>query len=187
MQQENQNNQNNQNRRSSQSNQRAGQYQKRRTGQNTNPDKDKGRNRSVGSSQSLSCRGRPQSRGTDSSGSGSSSDFGRASGHLQVRNQGRNIAPAGNAGTVRETGRRPQHGRANGASRIKDLKIISARRTVRNRQEYDSFEYGNDMIIVDVGMSFPEENMPGIDCHTGFHICQGQHLQASRNCSYTRS
>lgn len=25
------------------------------------------------------------------------------------------------------------------------------------------FEYGNDMIIVDVGMAFPEENMPGVD------------------------
>ncbi|MCH4153512.1 MAG: ribonuclease J [Saccharofermentans sp.] len=164
MQQENQNNQNNQNRRSSQSNQRAGQYQKRRTGQNTNPDKDKGRNRSVGSSQSLSRRGRPQSRGTDSSGSGSSSDFGRASGHLQVRNQGMNIAPAGNAGTVRETGRRPQHGRANGASRTKDLKIIPLGGLSEIGKNMTAFEYGNDMIIVDVGMSFPEENMPGIDC-----------------------
>ncbi|MCR4689414.1 MAG: ribonuclease J [Saccharofermentans sp.] len=26
------------------------------------------------------------------------------------------------------------------------------------------FEYGNDMIMVDCGMSFPEENMPGVDC-----------------------
>ena len=27
-----------------------------------------------------------------------------------------------------------------------------------------AFEYGNDIIIVDCGMSFPEENMPGVDC-----------------------
>ena len=27
-----------------------------------------------------------------------------------------------------------------------------------------AIEYGNDMIIVDCGMSFPEENMPGVDC-----------------------
>ena len=27
-----------------------------------------------------------------------------------------------------------------------------------------AFEYNNDIIIVDCGMSFPEENMPGVDC-----------------------
>ena len=26
-----------------------------------------------------------------------------------------------------------------------------------------AFEYNNDIIIVDCGMSFPEENMPGVD------------------------
>ena len=25
------------------------------------------------------------------------------------------------------------------------------------------FEYGNDIVIIDMGMQFPEEDMPGID------------------------
>ena len=46
----------------------------------------------------------------------------------------------------------------------KDLKIIPLGGLGEVGKNMTAFEYGNDMIIVDVGMSFPDENMPGIDC-----------------------
>ena len=44
------------------------------------------------------------------------------------------------------------------------LKIIPLGGLTEIGKNMTVFEYGNDMIIIDVGMSFPEENMPGIDC-----------------------
>ena len=46
----------------------------------------------------------------------------------------------------------------------KDLKIIPLGGLGEIGMNMTAFEYGNDMIIVDVGMSFPDENMPGVDC-----------------------
>lgn len=46
----------------------------------------------------------------------------------------------------------------------KDLKIIPLGGLGEIGKNMTAFEYGNDMIIVDVGMSFPDENMPGVDC-----------------------
>ena len=46
----------------------------------------------------------------------------------------------------------------------KKLKIIPLGGLTEIGKNMTVFEYGNDMIIIDVGMSFPEENMPGIDC-----------------------
>lgn len=46
----------------------------------------------------------------------------------------------------------------------KDLKIIPLGGLGEIGMNMTAFEYGNDMVIVDVGMSFPDENMPGVDC-----------------------
>ena len=46
----------------------------------------------------------------------------------------------------------------------KELKIIPLGGLGEVGKNMTAFEYGNDMIIVDVGMSFPDENMPGVDC-----------------------
>lgn len=46
----------------------------------------------------------------------------------------------------------------------KRLKIIPLGGLCEIGKNMTAFEYGNDMVIVDVGMSFPEENMPGVDC-----------------------
>ena len=46
----------------------------------------------------------------------------------------------------------------------RDLKIIPLGGLGEIGKNMTAFEYGNDMIIVDVGMSFPDENMPGVDC-----------------------
>ncbi len=46
----------------------------------------------------------------------------------------------------------------------KDLKIIPLGGLGEIGMNMTAFEYGNDIIIVDVGMSFPDENMPGVDC-----------------------
>lgn len=45
-----------------------------------------------------------------------------------------------------------------------DLKIIPLGGLGEIGKNMTAFEYGNDIIIVDVGMSFPDENMPGVDC-----------------------
>ena len=45
-----------------------------------------------------------------------------------------------------------------------DLKIIPLGGLGEIGKNMTAFEFGNDMIIVDVGMSFPDENMPGVDC-----------------------
>ena len=46
----------------------------------------------------------------------------------------------------------------------KDLKIIPLGGLGEIGMNMTAFEYGNDIVIVDVGMSFPDENMPGVDC-----------------------
>ena len=46
----------------------------------------------------------------------------------------------------------------------KDLKIIPLGGLGEIGKNMTAFEYGNDIVIVDVGMSFPDENMPGVDC-----------------------
>lgn len=45
-----------------------------------------------------------------------------------------------------------------------DLKIIPLGGLCEIGKNMTAFEYEGDMIIVDVGMSFPQENMPGVDC-----------------------
>ena len=49
-------------------------------------------------------------------------------------------------------------------TRDKALKIIPLGGLGEIGKNMTAFEYGNDMIIIDCGMSFPEENMPGVDC-----------------------
>ena len=44
------------------------------------------------------------------------------------------------------------------------LKIIPLGGLCEIGKNMTAFEYGNDMIIVDCGMAFPEESMPGVDC-----------------------
>ena len=46
----------------------------------------------------------------------------------------------------------------------KNVKIIPLGGIGEIGKNMTAFEYNNDIIIVDVGMSFPEENMPGVDC-----------------------
>ena len=53
-------------------------------------------------------------------------------------------------------------GKKNGAPKEK-LKIIPLGGLCEIGKNMTCFEYGNDMIIVDVGMAFAEENMPGVD------------------------
>lgn len=45
-----------------------------------------------------------------------------------------------------------------------NLKIIPLGGLGEIGKNMTAFEYGNDIVIVDVGMSFPDENMPGVDC-----------------------
>ncbi|MBO4637877.1 MAG: ribonuclease J [Clostridiales bacterium] len=44
------------------------------------------------------------------------------------------------------------------------LKVIPLGGMSEIGKNMTAFEYGNDMVIVDVGMAFAEENMPGVDC-----------------------
>ncbi|HAW16470.1 MAG TPA: ribonuclease J [Clostridiales bacterium] len=45
-----------------------------------------------------------------------------------------------------------------------ELKVIPLGGLSEIGKNMTAFEYGNDMIIVDVGMAFAEEDMPGVDC-----------------------
>ena len=46
----------------------------------------------------------------------------------------------------------------------KALKVIPLGGLCEIGKNMTAFEYGEDIIIVDVGMAFAEENMPGVDC-----------------------
>ena len=43
------------------------------------------------------------------------------------------------------------------------IKDCSARGHGRNRQKPNGFEYGNDIIILDCGLAFPDDEMLGVD------------------------
>lgn len=43
------------------------------------------------------------------------------------------------------------------------LKIIPLRRVQRNRKKYYSFEYEDEIVVVGCGLSFPDDDMLGID------------------------
>ena len=44
-----------------------------------------------------------------------------------------------------------------------NLKIISLGGQEEVGRNMTVFEYGNDIVILDMGIQFPEEDMPGID------------------------
>lgn len=50
------------------------------------------------------------------------------------------------------------------AKRKEELKVIPLGGMSEIGKNMTAFEYGNDIIIVDVGMAFAEESMPGVDC-----------------------
>jgi ribonuclease J len=50
------------------------------------------------------------------------------------------------------------------AKRKEELKVIPLGGMSEIGKNMTAFEYGNDIIIIDVGMAFAEESMPGVDC-----------------------
>jgi len=56
--------------------------------------------------------------------------------------------------------RRPQHSRHTSRGKLKIIPLGGTEEVGRNMI---LFEYGSDIVIVDMGFQFPEENMPGID------------------------
>ena len=83
----------------------------------------------------------------------------KSSGLKQVKSKGKTIEKSP-AKKPKSGKREKQQGFVPG----KDLKIIPLGGLGEIGMNMTAFEYGNDMIIVDVGMSFPDENMPGVDC-----------------------
>ncbi|MBI4708644.1 MAG: hypothetical protein HY764_00330, partial [Candidatus Portnoybacteria bacterium] len=64
------------------------------------------------------------------------------------------------------TKRRSQRAGAKQQNKIKQpdsLKIIPLGGQEEVGRNMTVFEYGNDIIILDMGIQFPEEDMPGID------------------------
>jgi len=47
---------------------------------------------------------------------------------------------------------------------VRPLKIIPLGGLCEIGKNMTALEYGNDLIIIDCGMAFPEESMPGVDC-----------------------
>ncbi len=48
-----------------------------------------------------------------------------------------------------------------------------------------AFEYEDSIVVVDCGLAFPEDDMPGIDLgHSGCHLPEGEYFQGERICDH---
>ncbi len=63
------------------------------------------------------------------------------------------------------------------------LKIISLGGLNEIGKNLTVYEYGNDILVVDCGLGFPDDEMYGVDIVIGHHLPAEEQEANSRDCS----
>ena len=73
------------------------------------------------------------------------------------------------------------------ASKKPKLKVISLGGLQEIGKNMTVLEYDDDIVIIDCGLAFPEDDMLGNrPCHTGYNIFDKKYGQDKGHCSYPR-